>query len=50
MQSFGDAKTDQAAREILQWAYPDRVVEQLAIDAIAAGGGSIHCATQQEPA
>ena len=49
MQSFGDGRADEAARDWLQWAYPTRSVEQLAIDAIAAGGGSIHCATQQEP-
>lgn len=47
-QKFGDRQADQAAAEILQQCYPDRVIEQLAIDAIASGGGSIHCATQQE--
>jgi agmatine deiminase len=26
-----------------------RVIEQLRMDAIASGGGSVHCATQQEP-
>ncbi|MEM9219911.1 MAG: agmatine deiminase family protein [Cyanobacteria bacterium P01_F01_bin.150] len=50
MQEFGDARTDAAAKDALQRAYPDRVIEQLAIDGIAAGGGSIHCATQQEVA
>ena len=25
-----------------------RVIEQLNVDGIAAGGGSIHCTTQQE--
>jgi agmatine deiminase len=48
-QKFGDAKADRAAREMLQHAFPGRVVEQLRLDAIAAGGGSAHCATQQEP-
>lgn len=49
-QQFGDKKADLAAKYALQQAFPDRVIEQIAIDGIAAGGGSIHCATQQEPA
>lgn len=48
-QTFGDAKADSAAKKRLQQAFPGRVVEQLRMDAIAAGGGSVHCATQQEP-
>ncbi len=50
MQQFGDRKADAAARDTLQKAYPDRRIEMIAIDGIAAGGGSVHCATQQEPA
>ena len=50
MQEFGDARADVAAKRALQKAFPGRVIEQIAIDGIAAGGGSIHCATQQEPA
>ena len=46
---FGDAKADQAAKNKLQALFPDREVVQLNIDAIAAGGGGIHCTTQQEP-
>jgi agmatine deiminase len=49
MQKFGDVATDSAARKQLQLAFPDRVIEQIAVDGIASGGGSIHCATQQEP-
>lgn len=49
MQQFGDAKADLAAKQALQRAFPGRVVEQIATDGIAAGGGSIHCTTQQEP-
>lgn len=49
MQEFGDAQADQAAKQGVQIAFPDRDVVQLNIDGIAAGGGSIHCATQQEP-
>lgn len=50
MQEFGDSIADERARRALQQAFPDRRIEQLNVDAIAAGGGSIHCATQQEPA
>ncbi len=49
VQEFGDARTDAEAAEKLQRLFPDRAIEPLAVDAIAAGGGSIHCATQQEP-
>ena len=47
-QKFGDKAADNNARRILEKAFPDRVIEQIAIDGIASGGGSIHCATQQE--
>ncbi len=47
-QKFGDKKTDAKARKVLEDAYPDRMIEQISIDGIASGGGSIHCATQQE--
>lgn len=47
-QKFGDKGADEKAKRILQKAFPGRVIEQIAIDAIASGGGSIHCATQQE--
>jgi len=46
---FGDARSDSKCKEILQELFPDHEVVQLNIDAIAAGGGGIHCATQQEP-
>ncbi|MBV7316132.1 agmatine deiminase family protein [Shewanella sp. NIFS-20-20] len=49
MQEFGDVKADNAAKVAVQKAFPDRIIEQINIDGIAAGGGSIHCATQQEP-
>ncbi|NEQ49615.1 MAG: agmatine deiminase family protein [Leptolyngbya sp. SIO3F4] len=49
MQEFGDKQADQAARQALQQAFPDRDIVAINIDGIAAGGGSIHCATQQEP-
>ena len=49
MQKFGDEDADARAKEILADVFPERVIEQIAIDGIASGGGSIHCATQQEP-
>lgn len=49
MQTFGDSRADTAARHTLASAFPQRRIEQLAVDALAAGGGSIHCATQQQP-
>ncbi|WP_297573339.1 agmatine/peptidylarginine deiminase [uncultured Deefgea sp.] len=45
---FGDSKTDRNTRDILRDLFPSRDVIQLNIDAIAAGGGGIHCATQQQ--
>lgn len=47
---FGDAKADADARSALLELFPTREVVQLDIDGIAAGGGGIHCTTQQEPA
>lgn len=49
LQQFGDPEADEAAKEVVQAAFPERVIESIAIDGIAAGGGSVHCATQQEP-
>jgi agmatine deiminase len=46
---FGDAAADGRARATLQQLYPARAVEMLNVDAIAFGGGGIHCATQQQP-
>jgi agmatine deiminase len=46
---FGDKRADLAAKDALQKAFPDREIVQINVDGIAAGGGSIHCATQQEP-
>jgi agmatine deiminase len=49
MQGYGDAEADRAARAALEHAFPERTIEQLDLDGLAAGGGTIHCATQQEP-
>ena len=46
---FGDKTADAKAREKLQQVFPGRDIVQLNIDALAAGGGGIHCTTQQEP-
>eukprot|EP01062_Namystynia_karyoxenos_P068637 TRINITY_DN634_c0_g2_i1.p1 TRINITY_DN634_c0_g2~~TRINITY_DN634_c0_g2_i1.p1 ORF type:complete len:2578 (+),score=657.90 TRINITY_DN634_c0_g2_i1:117-7736(+) len=46
---FGDTARDDAAQAALQAAYPSRTVEQIEINGIAAGGGGIHCTTQQQP-
>ncbi|MFF2747150.1 agmatine/peptidylarginine deiminase [Kitasatospora sp. NPDC058048] len=47
---FGDTKADSAARAALARMFPGRTVEQLNIDSLGAGGGGIHCVTQQQPA
>lgn len=47
---FGDKTADAAALELLSRLYPERKVVQLDIDAIAAGGGGIHCVTHHQPA
>ncbi len=49
MQKFGDEHADSAAKNKLAKIFPNHHIEQLSIDAIASGGGSIHCATQQQP-
>ncbi|MEM9703525.1 MAG: agmatine deiminase family protein, partial [Planctomycetota bacterium] len=46
---FGDAKSDSKCKNVLRRLFPKREVVQLNVDAIAAGGGGIHCTTQQEP-
>ncbi|MUL46677.1 agmatine deiminase family protein [Mycobacterium sp. CBMA293] len=47
---FGDPDADTAAKATLERLFPGRQVVQINIDAIAAGGGGIHCTTAQEPA
>ncbi|HHL2826224.1 TPA: agmatine/peptidylarginine deiminase [Citrobacter murliniae] len=46
---FGDKHTDRNTRDILQELFAEREIIQLNIDGIAAGGGGIHCTTQQQP-
>jgi agmatine deiminase len=50
MPRFGIPAADEAAADIVAKAFPDRQVVQVEIDAIAEGGGGIHCSTQQQPA
>ena len=45
---FGDKKADKFAVDTLSSLFPDRKIVTLNIDPIAAGGGGIHCTTQQE--
>jgi agmatine deiminase len=47
---FGDAVADANAKARLAELFPGRAIIQLDIDPIAAGGGGIHCTTQQQPA
>ena len=48
VQQFGDKQADELARDVIQSCFPERKIEQIYIDGIASGGGTIHCATQQE--
>ena len=50
MPQFGDAAADDRAQQILRDHFPAREVVPVRIDAIAAGGGGIHCATHDQPA
>ncbi len=44
-----DTPSDVVAFETIQQAYPERKVVQIMVNAIAAGGGAIHCITQEQP-
>ncbi|WP_296396540.1 agmatine deiminase family protein [Reyranella sp.] len=46
---FGDRDADMNSRDVLSDLFPGRDIVQLNIDGIAAGGGGIHCTTQQQP-
>ncbi len=50
MPAFGNRRSDAAAKNILAEAFPKREIIAFRIDAIAEGGGGIHCVTQQQPA
>ncbi len=44
-----DLPGDDAARDAVAAAFPDHAITQVNIATIAAGGGGIHCITQQQP-
>ena len=46
---FGDKDADRTTHDTLSDLFPKREIIQLNIDGIAAGGGGIHCTTQQQP-
>ncbi|MBC3844033.1 agmatine deiminase family protein [Streptacidiphilus sp. 4-A2] len=46
---FGDQSADDNAASILGDLHPGRDIVQVSINAIASGGGGIHCSTQQQP-
>lgn len=41
--------SDQQALETIQAAYPERRAVMVQVNAIAAGGGAVHCITQEQP-
>lgn len=45
---FGDEEADQKAYELISRLHPGRSVIQITTDGIGNGGGTIHCATQQQ--
>jgi agmatine deiminase len=47
--AFDDRHADATAKALARELYPDRDIVQLRIDTLAAGGGGIHCVTQQQP-
>ncbi|MFE4264332.1 agmatine/peptidylarginine deiminase [Streptomyces sp. NPDC056883] len=49
MAQCGDVDLDRQAYKTVQGLYPDRTVIQITSDGIASGGGTMHCATQQQP-
>ena len=42
-------KGDAAARALLASVFPDRKVVQIDVNTVAAGGGAVHCITQEQP-
>ena len=48
MAQFGDSRADLQAFEQISKLYPKRTVMQITTDGLANGGGTIHCATQQQ--
>ena len=48
MSSFNDPADDQA-KEMIQQIFPNRTIVQIPSLPLFAGGGGIHCITQQQP-
>ncbi|MGH8435511.1 MAG: agmatine deiminase family protein [Pseudomonas sp.] len=46
---FGDAEADQHCFDLLTQLYPQHRIVQINIDAVASGGGGIHCVTNNQP-
>ncbi|MFI8482947.1 agmatine deiminase family protein [Pseudomonas sp. NPDC078700] len=40
---------DKYSKNLLAKLYPGRVIEQINIDPVAAGGGGIHCISKNPP-
>jgi len=49
MSTFGDAKADANAAQILQDLHPERQLARVNAAPIFRNGGGVHCITQQEP-
>ena len=49
MPAFGLPREDAAARDAIAAAFPKHSIAQVDISCLAAGGGGIHCITQQIP-
>ncbi|KAJ6012090.1 hypothetical protein N7522_002445 [Penicillium canescens] len=47
MPAFGDAVADERAFELMKSLVPERVVKQVAVNALPRTGGVLHCVTQQ---
>jgi agmatine deiminase len=50
MPKFGEEGADEAARDVIANAFPDREVVQVTLRFIPEGGGGIHCITLHQPA
>ena len=49
MPEFGYKSYDDAAKSIFEEQFPDRIITQIDALDVFAGGGGIHCITQQQP-
>ncbi len=49
MPAFGHPQHDAAAKALFEQHFPDRIITQIDALDVFAGGGGIHCITQQQP-